>query len=107
MNRKYEYDKKTQAILEGMSVPFAVYQYIEKRVVSVALSAGFRKLFGYEDAAQAYHDMDHDMYRDVHPDDAARVAEEAIRFAAEGGEYDVVYRQRKAANMTLYIGQNP
>ena len=94
MNRKYEYDKKTQAILEGMSVPFAVYQYIEKRVVSVALSAGFRKLFGYEDAAQAYHDMDHDMYRDVHPDDAARVAEEAIRFAAEGGEYDVVYRSK-------------
>ena len=91
---KYEFDKKTQEILEGLSVPFAVYQYIEKRVVSVALSAGFRRLFGYEDAAEACHAMDHDMYRDVHPDDAARVAEEAIRFATEGGEYDVVYRSK-------------
>ena len=94
MNHEYEYDKKTQEIFEGLRIPFAVYQYIDKRVVSIALSAGFCELFGYEDPAQAYHDMDHDMYKDTHPDDVARIAEEAIRFATEGGEYDVVYRSK-------------
>ena len=91
---RYRFDKQTQEKLEGLTVPFAVYQYIDKRVVSIALSAGFRKLFGYEDPARAYHDMDHNMYKDVHPNDVARIADAAVRFATEGGEYDVVYRSK-------------
>lgn len=91
---RYRFDTQTQEMLEQLTVPFAVYQYIEKRVTSIALSAGFRKLFGYEDPARAYYDMDHNMYKDVHPNDAARIADAAVRFATEGGEYDVVYRAK-------------
>ena len=91
---RYHYDQATLATLEHLTVPFAVYQFVDKRVVTLALSDGFCRLFGYEDRAQAYYDMDHDMYRDAHPDDVARIANEAYRFATEGGRYEVLYRTK-------------
>ena len=91
---KYLFDHSTLETLERLSVPFAVYQFLDKRVVTLALSDGFCRLFGYEDRAQAYYDMDNDMYKDAHPDDVARIANEAYRFATEGGRYEVLYRTR-------------
>lgn len=41
--------------------PFAIYQFIDKRVVTLILSAGFCETFGYTDRTLAYYDMDHDM----------------------------------------------
>jgi hypothetical protein len=40
----------------------------------------------------AYLDMDHDMYKDTHPEDVERISAEAFRFATEGGTFDVTYR---------------
>ena len=91
---RYRFDPGTQATLEHLSVPFAVYQFLDKRVVTLVLSDGFLRLFGYEDRAQAYDDMDHDMYKDTHPDDVARIANEAYRYATEGGRYEVLYRTK-------------
>ena len=70
----------------------AIYQFLDDRVVTIALSQGFLDLFGYQDRRDTYDLMDHNMYRDTHPDDMARIADEAIRFAKEDGEYNVVYR---------------
>ena len=95
---RYRFDKRTQEIMEHMAIPFAVYQFIDKRVATIALSAGFCRLFGYSDLAGAYYDMDHDMYKAVHPDDAARIADAALRFAMEGGRYEVVYRSKALAS---------
>ena len=89
---RYRFSEQLQAAYESMQVPFAIYQFINKRVATLALSEGFCELFGYEDKAQAYYDMDHDMYKDTHPDDRARIADAAFRFATEGGLYDVIYR---------------
>ena len=91
---RYEFAPEVGAHIEGSPVPFAVYQFIDRRVVTLALSEGFCRLFGYDDRAEAYYVMDNDMYRDTHPDDAARIADAAFRFATEGGEYNVVYRTR-------------
>ena len=44
-------------LMENSRIPLAVYQFIDKRVVTLVLSAGFLELFGYEDRAQAYYDM--------------------------------------------------
>ena len=93
--KKYELPKDQLSFIERMRQPFAVYQYIDKKVVTLALSVGFCRLFGYEDRARAYYDMDHNMYKDTHPDDVARVANAAVHFAAEGGMLDVIYRTRK------------
>ncbi len=100
---KYTYSDAELAALEGMSAPLAVYQFIDRRVVTLALSDGFCELFGYTDRAEAYYDMDHNMYRDTHPDDAARMADAAFRFATEGGKYDVIYRTKKKDGSGYHI----
>ena len=94
---KYTFPKEQLSVLEDLRQPFAVYQFVNRRVVTLALSAGFLKLFGYEDRTQAYYDMDYDMYKDVHPDDVVRIANAAYRFATEGGRYEVIYRTRNYA----------
>lgn len=95
---RYEFAPEQKIFMEGMQIPFAVYQFIDKRVVTLVLSEGFCELFGYGDRQQAYHDMNTDMYKDTHPDDAARIADAAFRFATEGGNYETVYRNRDAAS---------
>ena len=34
---RYRFDKRTQEIMEHMAIPFAVYQFIDKRVATIAL----------------------------------------------------------------------
>ena len=89
---KYQFDSATKAALEKLRVPLAVYQFIDKRVVTILLSDGFCELFGFDNKDDAYYVMDHDMYRATHPEDRARAADAAYRFAIEGGNYEVVYR---------------
>ena len=91
---RYRFTKEQLALIEGMRQPFAVYQFLNKKVVTLALSDGFCELFGYDDRAEAYYDMDHNMYRDTHPDDVSRIANAALRFATVGGKYNVIYRSR-------------
>ncbi len=91
---RYRFEERIQAAYEGLQQPFAVYQFIDKRVVTLALSDGFLDLFGYDDRALAYFEMDHDMYKDTHPDDVARIADEAFRFATEEGTYETIYRTK-------------
>ncbi len=92
--KKYLYSDEEAKFLEKSQVPFAVYQFINKRVVTLILSRGFFDLFGFnwKDKEAIYYLLDNDMYRDAHPDDLAVLGNEAYRFATEGGNYDVVYR---------------
>lgn len=100
--QKFRFDQRTQEILEHMTIPFAIYQYIDKRVVTIALSQGFCDEFGFKKLEDAYRVMDSDMYRATHPDDKTRVADAAYRFAAFDVPYDIVYRTRTLKN-TDYI----
>ena len=45
---RYRFEERIQAAYEGLRQPFAVYQFIDKRVVTLALSDGFLDLFGYD-----------------------------------------------------------
>lgn len=93
--KRYVFPEEKRSALESLRQPFAIYQFIDKRVVTLLLSDGFCDLFGYkDDRASAIYDMDNDMYRNDHPDDVARIADDAVRFATEGGTYDVVYRTK-------------
>ena len=89
---RYRFTTEQQKLLEGLRQPFAVYQFIDRKVVTIVLSDGLCKLFGYEDRAKACYDMDHDMYKDTHPDDRKRISDAALRFAAGGEDYEVVFR---------------
>ena len=92
---KFRFTDEERAGMEKMSIPFAIYQFIDKRVVTLILSKGFCELFGYDDIRAAYYDMDHDMYKYTHPDDVSRISDAAIRFATNKSEYNVIYRSRK------------
>ena len=91
---KFCFDERTQSILEHLTIPFAIYQYLDKRVVTIALSQGFCDEFGFKKLEDAYAVMDNDMYRATHPDDKTRVADASYRFAAFDIPYDIVYRTR-------------
>ena len=99
---KYCYPLQELKMIEGLQAPLAVYQFIRKRVVTVALSDGFLKAFGYTDRNQAIRDMDSNMFAAAHPDDVKRVADASVRFAEEGTEYDVVYRTRTKSSPDAY-----
>ncbi|MBR1524080.1 MAG: EAL domain-containing protein [Lachnospiraceae bacterium] len=91
---KYKYNEAELNLIENSSVPLAVYQFLNKRVITIALSAGLMQMFGFTDRESTYRLMDEDMYRDTHPDDAARIEAAAVKFATGGGEYDVLYRSK-------------
>nr|MCR5842679.1 EAL domain-containing protein [Oscillospiraceae bacterium] len=93
---RYQYSSEQRTLLENNPVPYAVYQFLNKRVVTLILSDGFCELFGYKDRALAYRDMDRDMYKGTHPDDVSRIADAALRFATDETGYDVVYRTKIA-----------
>ena len=92
MMEKYSYRKDQLDIIESLCIPFAIYQFVDKRVVTIAISDGFCELYQMKDKEEAYYLMDNDMYRDIHPDDRARVADAAVLFATDDVPYDVVYR---------------
>ena len=92
--KKYRFSKTEEQFIRTSSLPMAVYQFIDGKVATIAISQGFVDLFGFKDIGEAVYYMDNNMYRDTHPDDVARISEIAYRFATEGGEYDAVYRNR-------------
>ncbi|MDO4991089.1 MAG: PAS domain-containing protein, partial [Eubacteriales bacterium] len=101
--KKYHFSEAEFACLETLRVPLAVYQFLDKRVVTRVLSAGFCDLFDFESREQAYAVMTSDMYSTAHPDDASRVADTAYRFATQGGRYEVVYRVKARRSSTYKI----
>lgn len=92
---RYQFSDTERKTLEKLRAPLAVYQFLNKRVTTLLLSDGFLDLFGLADREKAMYLMDHNMYEMTHPDDKARAADEAIRFATKGGRYDLIYRSRR------------
>ena len=101
--KRYEFSSKEKSIIEALSIPLAVYQFIDKRVVTIALSDGFCKTFGYTERAQAVKDMDNNMYAGTHPEDLVRVEEASANFAEDGEKYDIVYRTKKNNDNQYYV----
>ncbi len=101
---RYTYPDEVRIALESQKQPLAVYQLIDNSVVTILLSDGFCELLGYSDRAQAVWDMDHDMYKDMHPDDRQRIIEASVKFAAEdSAEYEVVFRTRAGVDSDYHV----
>lgn len=92
----YVYSDEARKTLESVQQPLTVYQLTDGQIVTLLVSDGFCRLLGYATREQAVWDMDHDMYKDTHPDDRERIAAAAMRFATGGDqdECDVVFRTR-------------
>ncbi len=100
---RYHYSSEKRYLLEKNPLPFAIYQFINKRAVTLILSDGFCELFGYSDRGKAYRDMDYDMYFSAYPNDIARISNAAYSFMAEGGKYDVIYRTKMMNDSEYHI----
>ena len=92
--KKYQFTKEQRALMEKAQIPFAIYQFVDGKVVTLILSQGFCDLFGYDNFEEAYYDMDNDMYKDAHSDDITKLQSSALAFAKENKIYNVVYRSK-------------
>ena len=95
--KRFYFDARTQEIIESITIPFAIYQYIDKRVVTIALSQGFCSEFGFKKLEDAYHAMDSDMYRATHPDGCLR----AVCFLKSGGITNIRFKNCRLAGDLL------
>ena len=104
MNR-YTYPNEIRTALECQKQPLAVYQLINNRIATILVSDGFCELFGYTDHMQAVWDMDHDMYKDTHPDDKQRIANAALKFSTgdDSTEYEVIFRTKAGADSDYHV----
>ena len=92
---RYQFTDAELMLLEQLPNPLAVYQFVGRQVYTLALSDGFREMFGYEDKAEAYRLMNQDPCHNTHPDDVARIEEAIRRFITESGKYEVIFRGKK------------
>ncbi|MCR5415606.1 MAG: EAL domain-containing protein [Pseudobutyrivibrio sp.] len=88
---RYEFAELQRKALEALNIPLVIYQFIDNRVVTLLVTDGMSKLMGVS-KEEIIDLFDKDMYKDTHPDDKARVADAAYKFASGTGNYDVVYR---------------
>lgn len=92
---RYVFPPQEQSLIENMKVPFAVFQLVEKRIVTLAVSQGFCNLLGPTDKSTVYAAMDRDTFKNVHPDDIARLGNAVAHFMRYGGRLECVYRLKK------------
>ena len=90
---KYEYSREEKTLMEKSLIPFAIYQTVNKRISTLVLSDGLCRLFDMN-REEAYAQADDNIYKDVYPDDVARIANAAFLFSTEDAEYNVVYRRK-------------
>ena len=88
----YRFDEHTQSMIEKSVVPIGIYQIIDGRIVSVAASDGFCRLFGYQDMQDAVEKTNSDRFWNVHPDDVKIVTAAASDFEKKDQTYNAVYR---------------
>ncbi|MBO6112779.1 MAG: GGDEF domain-containing protein [Lachnospiraceae bacterium] len=88
---QYSFDERVLGVLEKSCIPYAIYQMVDDRVVTIMVSDGLCDLFDISREA-AVDRLNNHIYDTDHPDDVARLGDAAITFAGGGGEYDVLYR---------------
>ncbi len=90
---KYVFDENTKQILESSCVPFAIFQFMEDRVVTHLITDGLCEIVGLS-REQAYDLMSNHIYDNDHPDDVARVGNAALEFASGKKDFNIVYRTK-------------
>lgn len=99
---KYKNVKDALPIVERYVIPFVVFKRIDNRIVPLVISAGFCNLYGLA-KEEAYEVMSNRLYRDVHPDDKARLIAAVNRFETEGVELKIVYRIKTAKSKDYMV----
>ena len=89
---KYTFDSSERELMEQSVIPFGVFQYKDKRINTLLLSAGFFEMFGYTDKEKTYELLNNNLFQCAHPDDQAFAADAAIKCMRDNTEFDIIYR---------------
>ena len=89
----YQFPNDLRQFYESMRIPFAMYQYLDGKILPVLVSDGFcdqmetdrEKLMKLLEAGQ---------FETMHPDDAGRIKQVSRGFAERKNNYDVFFRSR-------------
>ncbi|MGN1389606.1 MAG: EAL domain-containing protein [Bulleidia sp.] len=84
-------------VVNHSELPEAIYSFRDGRVRTICVSDGLYDMMHCEDEpdkASLIARYETNMYRSTMPEDASRIAAEALRFAKEGGRYDVFYHEK-------------
>lgn len=93
--KTYTISADTRSFLENIPIPLAVYQYIEDQIKPILVSKAYIELFGYNSCQEAVYDMGTNLYRNVHPEDIARMEEYSYRFSTTQDSYDIIFRNKR------------
>ncbi len=87
----YQFPEDLRRFYESMRIPFAIYQYVDKKILPVLVSDGFcaQMDMGRE---KLMHLLVAGQYHSMHPDDAGRVLQTAKGFAEHRNNYNVFFR---------------
>ncbi|MCR5147951.1 MAG: GGDEF domain-containing phosphodiesterase [Eubacterium sp.] len=88
----YEYSAIEKEIMSKSVIPFAIYQFADKKVNTVQVSDGFVKMFGFADLDEAYNTMEKDIFKRVHRDDYTRFADATLNFISTDKDMNLVFR---------------
>ena len=90
----YTFDSARRKDFEMLKIPLGIYQYVNGRSNVLLISDGLCELVGRE-RSDLMSGLNESMFRNVHPDDAPRIAQIGERFAChESPDYDVIYHVR-------------
>ena len=78
-------------MIEKIHQPIVICRSYTQDVEILAASEGFREMFGVAGDEKVYENI----YKDVHPEDTPGLKNAALRFMAEGGLIQEIYRCRK------------
>jgi len=92
-DKRFIFSKQQQELYERLLIPIGVYQVVNDRIVTLAVSDGLCEMFELGRIDLMKH-FDSDMFQNVHPDDVERLSNLQAALSKEQGEYDVIYRAR-------------
>ncbi len=82
-------------LIESSSVPIAIYTFESGKITTFLVSDGFIKLQKPGMTRdEVLHQLNYNMYVNVHSDDTIRIANAAREFALYDKTYDVIYREK-------------
>ena len=89
----YQFPDQLRKTYESMRIPFAMYQYLNGKIVPVLVSDGLCDQMGMA-REKLIKLLEAGQYETMHPDDAGRIRRVSKGFAEHKNNYDVFFRSR-------------
>ena len=90
----YQFPEELRAKYESMRIPFAVFQFLEEKVIPLLVSDGLCDQLDHISREKLMLLLKEGLYDSIHPDDVGRVARVSQSFAHHESGYNVFFRRK-------------